>query len=51
MQMNLSMFGTFVFGVLASIIGPQLTIGSMGAILLVIVTFATIFLPRLRRLQ
>ena len=45
------LLGTFVFGVLASVIGPQLTIGAMGAILIVIVTLATVFQPQLRRLQ
>ncbi len=49
MQMNMAMLGTFFFGILAATIGPQLTVGLMGGLMLVVVVGAGIFLPRLRR--
>jgi MFS family permease len=51
MQMNMAMLATFFFGILAATIGPQLTVGIMGGMMLVVVIGATIFLPRLRRLD
>ena len=51
MQMNMAMFATFFFGILAAAIGAQITVGIMGGLMLVVVIGATIFLPRLRRLQ
>lgn len=51
MQMNLSMLATFGFGIVAATVGPQFTIGLMGSLMLVVVIAATLFVPRLRRLQ
>ena len=50
-QMNMAMLATFFFGILAATIGPQLTVGIMGGMMLAVVIGATIFLPRLRRLD
>ncbi|MEE8421584.1 MAG: hypothetical protein V3S31_02280 [Dehalococcoidia bacterium] len=51
MQMNLSMFATFGFGIVAATVGPQFTVALMGSLMLAVVIAATLFLPRLRRLQ
>lgn len=51
MQMNMAMLATFFFGLLAATIGPQITFGLMGGLMVTVVAGSTIFLPRLRRLQ
>jgi MFS family permease len=51
MQMNVASFGVFGAGMLAAVIGPQLTIGGMAVALIVLVVLLYAFVPRLRNLD
>lgn len=51
MQMNVASLGVFGAGMLAAVIGPQLTIGGMAVVLIVLVVLLYAFVPRLRNLD
>ncbi len=51
MQFSLVQVGTFVVGILAEVLGPQLAIGGLAAAMLVALAFITAFMPRMRNLQ
>jgi MFS family permease len=51
MEMSMVSLATFVAGILASIFGPQLAIGGMAVILLLLTTWIGLFVPRLRNLD
>ena len=51
MQFSLVQVGTFVVGILAEVLGPQLAIGGLAAAMLVALAFITAFVPRMRNLQ
>lgn len=48
---NILQLGTFVVGVLAEFVGPQLAIGSLAATLIVMMAVVTLFTPRMRQLD
>lgn len=51
MQFGLVSFGTFAAGVLAEVIGVQLTIGGFAMVLLFMSVLALVFVPRIRNLD
>lgn len=51
MEFGLVQFGTFLVGMLAEAVGPQLAIGSLAALLVVAMTLTALFVPTLRRLD
>jgi MFS family permease len=51
MEMGFVSLSTFIAGMLASVFGPQVAIGGMAVILLIITVFVWIFVPRLRKLD
>lgn len=51
MQFSLVQVGTFVVGILAEVLGPQLAIGGLAAAILVALAFITAFVPKMRNLQ
>ena len=51
MEMHMVSFATFITGVIASIAGPQLALGGMAAILVVLSLGLWAFVPRLRNLD
>ena len=50
MEFGLVQFGTFVVGILAEWLGPQLAIGGMAAILVLAMVMVALFVPRMRTL-
>ena len=51
MEMGFVSLSTFVAGMLAAVFGPQIAIGGMAVILLVVTVFVWVFVPRLRNLD
>jgi MFS family permease len=51
MQFGLVQFGTFIVGMLAAAVGPQLAMGGMAALLLTAMTLGVILNPTIRELQ
>ena len=51
MEFGLVQFGTFVVGVLAQTLGPQLAIGGLAAVLLVTMALTAVFSPLMRNLE
>ena len=51
MQFSLVQVGTFLVGILSEVLGPQLAIGGLAAVMLVCMAFVTAFVPRMRNLQ
>jgi len=51
MEMSMVSLSTFFAGVMASIVGPQVTIGSMAVLLLLLTSWIWFFVPRLRELD
>jgi hypothetical protein len=51
MEMGLTSFGTFGFGLLAAAIGIQQALGIAGGALIVVGTLVYVFVPRYRELD
>ncbi len=51
MEMSIVSLATFLTSILASIFGPQMAIGGMAVILLLLTTWVMLFVPRLRNLD
>ncbi len=51
MQFSLVQFGTFVVAILAELLGPQLAIGGLAAILTLSMVLIAVFVPNMRRLE
>ena len=51
MEMSMVSLSTFIAGVMASLIGPQVTIGALAVILLALTMWIWFFVPRLRELD
>ncbi len=51
MQFSMVQFGTFVVGILAEFLGPQLAIGGLAALLVLAMGMVTLFVPRMTKLQ
>ena len=51
MQFSLVQFGTFLVSILAEVLGPQLAIGGLAALLVVAMVLIAIFVPSMRRLE
>jgi len=51
MQFSLVQFGTFFVGVLSELLGPQLAIGGMAALMVGAMALVWLFVPRIRNLE
>ncbi|MDA1004782.1 MAG: MFS transporter, partial [Chloroflexi bacterium] len=51
MQFAVMSFGTFVVGLFAEVVGPQVAIGSLGIALVIVTVSFLVVVPRLRRLD
>ena len=51
MQFSLVQVGTFFVSLLAEVLGPQLAIGGLAALLVVAMALIAIFVPSMRRLE
>ncbi|MEE8422280.1 MAG: hypothetical protein V3S31_05835, partial [Dehalococcoidia bacterium] len=51
MEMSLVSLSTFLAGMIAAAVGPQIAIGGMAVVLIVLAVGITLFVPRLRRLD
>jgi MFS family permease len=51
MEFGLVQLGTFVVGLLAEVLGPQLAIGGLAALLLIAMACVSLFTPRMRLLE
>ncbi len=51
MEMSMVSLSTFLAGMIAAAVGPQIAIGGMAVVLIVLAVGITLFVPRLRRLD
>jgi hypothetical protein len=51
MQFSLVQFGTFLVSILAEVVGPQIAIGGLAAMLVVAMCLIAVLVPSMRRLD